>query len=90
MFYPNPFFLTWNPEDPIDIETRENLAAQLKPVLEPFFDIFRSLSSDLIFIELKTKMGTPLEGSCIFCLKIKSKIHCKPKIQKTRNHHIIK
>jgi hypothetical protein len=65
-----PFFLTWSPENPIDIETRENLASELKPILEPYFDVFRSLSGDLSFLEFQVKMGQPLEGRCSLCPKI--------------------
>lgn len=66
-----PFFLLWNPEDPIDKETRDNLAAELKPILEPYLDIFPSLSGDLKRLEIKVKMGTPLEGHCSVCPDIR-------------------
>ena len=67
-----PFLLTWNPS-PDDVETRDNLVAALKPDFEDCFQTYREFSGDVSLLKLKVEMGTPLEGKCFSCPKIKIK-----------------
>ncbi len=64
------FLLAWNPS-PDDVKTRDNLVAALKPDFEDSFPIIRDFSGDISLLKLKVEMGTPLEGKCFSCPKIK-------------------
>ena len=69
------FIVKWNPANSEDTTQRDRLLNELKPHLEsllkPYFDIYREFSGDISLLELKIKMGTPLEGRCFLCPKVK-------------------
>jgi len=66
------FLLAWDPS-PDDVETRDNLVAALKPDFEGSFPIITEFSGGISLLKLKVEMGTPLEGKCFSCPKIKIK-----------------
>ena len=66
------FLLAWKPS-PDEVETRDNLLAALKPDFEDSFPIIREFSGDISLLKFKVEMGTPLEGKCFSCPKIKIK-----------------
>jgi hypothetical protein len=60
------FLFCWKPK-PENLEMKNEMLS----VLKPLFEVYRSLSGELSLLKLKIENGTPLEGRCFLCPKVK-------------------